>query len=65
MCFIKIFNKINKILLNLGDMPTVGFEPTHPEILGLKSNALNHSAISAIFHLPLYYNIYFFKYFFI
>jgi hypothetical protein len=29
-------------------MLTVGFEPTHPEILELKPNALDHSAISAL-----------------
>ena len=26
-------------------MDQVGFEPTHPEIVGLKSTALDHSAI--------------------
>ena len=28
-------------------MPEVGFEPTHPKIIELKSTALDHSAIQA------------------
>ena len=28
-------------------MVTAGFEPAHPEIVGLKSTALDHSAILA------------------
>ena len=30
-----------------GDLPEVGFEPTHPKITELKSAALDHSAIQA------------------
>ncbi len=38
-------------------MPEVGFEPTHPKIIELKSTALDHSAIDAynILDIILYY----------
>lgn len=42
LAFVSIFNEINNSLR------TVGFEPTHQKITGLKSVALNHSAISAL-----------------
>jgi hypothetical protein len=36
-----------KLLLMLTKMREAGFEPAHPEIVGLKSTALDHSAIRA------------------
>ncbi len=35
-------------------MREAGFEPAHPEIVGLKSTALDHSAIRATFFIPFY-----------
>jgi hypothetical protein len=32
-----------------------GFEPAHPEIVGLKSTALDHSAIGAHFTCDLFF----------
>ncbi len=38
-------------------MHGAGFEPAHPEIVGLKSTALDHSAIRA--RVTIFYFIYF------
>ncbi len=35
-------------------MREAGFEPAHPEIVGLKSTALDHSAIRAISHFFIF-----------
>jgi hypothetical protein len=39
-------------------MREAGFEPAHPEIVGLKSTALDHSAIRA--KLPFLFFLFFF-----
>ena len=36
-------------------MREAGFEPAHPEIMGLKSIALDHSAIRAAQHNTFYF----------
>ena len=38
---------ITRKLLLIKDLRQAGFEPAHPEIVGLKSTALDHSAIDA------------------
>ena len=43
--------KVSNINNNKKLMVTAGFEPAHPEIVGLKSTALDHSA-----KLPYFYN---------
>ncbi len=45
-------------------MPEVGFEPTHPKIIELKSTALDHSAIQAYLLYSSYNIIYLFIYFY-
>jgi hypothetical protein len=47
-------------------MQRVGIEPTHPEIVGLKSTALDHSAIPALVLINIIRNksLYCFYYFY-